>query len=56
VVWGTGDTLFDPGSPDWLARTFPRSRGVRRVEGAKLFFPQEMPEVIAEEALGLWAP
>jgi hypothetical protein len=27
---------------------------VRRVEGAKLFFPEEMPDVIAEEALALW--
>jgi hypothetical protein len=27
---------------------------VRRIEGAKLFFPEEMPDVIAEEALKLW--
>lgn len=55
VVWGTGDTIFDPAGPDWLDRTFPRSRGVRRVEGANLFFPEEMPEIIAEEARRLWA-
>jgi haloalkane dehalogenase len=54
VVWGTGDTIFDPSGPDWLDRTFPRSRGVRRIEGANLFFPEEMPDVIAEEALRLW--
>lgn len=54
VVWGTGDTIFDPSGPDWLDRTFPRSRGVRRIEGAKLFFPEEMPDVIAEEARELW--
>ncbi len=54
VVWGTGDTIFDPSGPDWLDRTFPRSRGVRRIEGAKLFFPEEMPDVIAEEARRLW--
>jgi len=54
VVWGTGDTIFDPSGPDWLDRTFPRSRGVRRIEGAKLFFPEELPDVIAEEARGLW--
>jgi hypothetical protein len=28
---------------------------VRLVEGAKLFFPEEMPEVIAEEAKQLWS-
>lgn len=54
VVWGTGDTIFDPSGPDWLDRTFPRSRGVRRIEGAKLFFPEEMPDIIAEEARHLW--
>ena len=54
VVWGTGDTIFDPGGPDWLDRTFPRSRGVRRIAGANLFFPEEMPEIIAEEARRLW--
>jgi len=54
VVWGTGDTLFAASGPDWLDRTFPRSRGVRRVEGAKLFFPEEMPDIIAQEARGLW--
>ena len=54
VVWGTGDTIFHPAGPDWLHQTFPRSRGVRRIEGANLFFQEEMPEVIAEEARMLW--
>jgi haloalkane dehalogenase len=54
VVWGTGDTIFDPSGPDWLGRTFPRSRGVRLVRGANLFFPEEMPDIIAEEARRLW--
>jgi len=54
VVWGTGDKLFAPSGPDWLDRTFPRSRGVRRVEGAKLFFPEEFPDLVAEEARRLW--
>jgi pimeloyl-ACP methyl ester carboxylesterase len=54
VVWGTGDVIFSRESPHWLDRTFPRSRGVRIVEGANLFFPEEMPDLIAEEALRLW--
>jgi haloalkane dehalogenase len=54
VVWGTGDTIFDPSGPEWLARTFPQFRGVRRVEGANLFFPEEMPDIIADEARRLW--
>ena len=32
----------------------PGSRGVRKLEDANLFFPEEMPDVIAEEALALW--
>jgi haloalkane dehalogenase len=55
IVWGTADIHFDVAWADWLDRTFPRSRGVRRVPGAKLFFPEEQPELIAEEARALWA-
>ncbi len=54
IVWGTSDTLFSQASPDYLARTLPNSRGVRRVAGAKLFFPEEFPQLIAEEAQRLW--
>jgi haloalkane dehalogenase len=43
-----------PASPDSLDRTFPNSRGVRRVPGAKLFFPEESPDLLAEEARRLW--
>lgn len=54
ILWGTGDTIFSADSPDWLSRTFPNSRGVRRVEGAKLFWPEEFPDLIAQEARTLW--
>ena len=54
IVWGTGDTVFSLASADWLDRAFGNSRGVRHVDGAKLFFPEEMPGVIAEEAMLLW--
>ncbi len=54
IVWGTGDTIFSPASPDYLDQTFPHSRGIRRVAGAKLFFPEELPDIIAEEARRLW--
>ena len=54
MVWGLKDTLFGVEWADLLDRTLPGSRGVRRVEGANLFFPEEMPDIIAEEALALW--
>jgi hypothetical protein len=55
MVWGTGDVFFDVSWAEWLNRRLPHSRGVRRIEGAKLFFPEEMPDIIAEEALTLWS-
>jgi haloalkane dehalogenase len=54
IVWGTGDTIFSKDSPGYLDRVLPNSRGVRRIPGAKLFFPEEFPDVIAEEARRLW--
>ena len=55
IVWGTGDDIFSSASPDYLARTFGNGRGVRRVPGAKLFFPEEFPDLVAEEARRLWS-
>lgn len=54
IVWGTGDPIFSAASPDYLDKVLGNSRGVRRVPGAKLFFPEEFPDLIAEEARGLW--
>ncbi len=55
MVWGLKDALFGVEWAEWLNRTLPGSRGVRKVEGANLFFPEEMPDLIAEEAAKLWA-
>ncbi len=54
VVWGTADAIFSKESPGYLARTFGNSRGVRSLEGRKLFWPEELPDVVAEEARLLW--
>ena len=55
IVWGMADRIFSPQSPDYLARILPKVTGIRRLEKAKLFFPEEYPEVLAEEARRLWA-
>ena len=55
IVWGTADTIFLPENPDYLDRTFGNSRGVRRLAGSKLFWPEVLPDVLAEEARWLWA-
>lgn len=54
IVWGTADDIFKAESPDYLDRSFGNSRGVRRLAGRKLFFPEEVPDIIAEEARWLW--
>lgn len=54
IVWGTADPIFSAESPDYLDRTFGNSRGVRSLPDRKLFFPEELPDVIAEEARELW--
>lgn len=54
MVWGLKDTLFGVEWAEWLDRMLPGSRGIRRIDGANLFFPEEMPDIIAAEALALW--
>lgn len=54
MVWGLKDPLFGIQWAEWLDKTLPGSRGIRRVEEAQLFFPEEMPELIADEATTLW--
>jgi haloalkane dehalogenase len=54
IVWGMGDTIFSPRSPDYLAAVLPDIRGIRRIAQAKLFFPEEYPDTIAAEARLLW--
>ena len=54
IVWGAADTVFAKTSPQWLDGIFPNSRGVRLVDGAKLFFPEEQPDVVAADARRLW--
>jgi pimeloyl-ACP methyl ester carboxylesterase len=54
VVWGMGDTTFSTEGAAYLERMLGNSRGVRRLEGANLFFPEEFPDLITDEARALW--
>ena len=54
IVWGASDDIFVMADAEYLDRTFPQSRGIRRVPQGKLFFQEEYPQVIAEEARRLW--
>ncbi|MBO9557407.1 MAG: alpha/beta hydrolase [Caulobacter sp.] len=55
IVWGMADDIFDKRSPDYLDAVLPNTKGVRRLPKAKLFWPEEYPDVVAQEALRLWA-
>jgi pimeloyl-ACP methyl ester carboxylesterase len=54
IVWGMADDIFAKESPDYLDAILPNSKGVRRLPKAKLFWPEEYPDVVAEEARRLW--
>lgn len=54
IVWGMKDDIFDPKMPDYLDALLPQSRGVRRIPEAKLFWPEEYPDILAEELRRLW--
>lgn len=54
MLWALNDPFFAVEWAEWLDRTLPGSQGVRKLEGVNLFFPEEMPELIAEEAKKLW--
>jgi pimeloyl-ACP methyl ester carboxylesterase len=55
LVWSEQAAGFPVETAQWLDQALPGSRGLRIVPGAKLFFPEEMPDIIAEEAVRLWS-
>lgn len=54
IVWGTADSIFSVKGAEHLDLAFGNSRGIRHLDGSKLFWPEERPDVIAEEARLLW--
>jgi haloalkane dehalogenase len=54
IVWGVDDTIFSLESARHLEQAFGNSHGVRRLARAKLFWPEERPDVIAAQARILW--
>jgi pimeloyl-ACP methyl ester carboxylesterase len=54
IVWGVDDSIFDESNADYLDHSFGNSHGVRRLANAKLFWPEERPDIIAAQARILW--
>lgn len=55
ILWGTADSFFPTVWAEWLHCSLPYSRGIRFLEGARLFFPEEFPDLVVEEAERLWS-
>ena len=55
IIWGMSDAIFSLESPDYLDQILPNSKGIRRIAEGKLFFPEEYPDIIVEEARFPWA-
>lgn len=53
VVWGMKDVIFDTAMADYLGDVL--GAPVRKLDDAMLFWPEEYPDILAEEALALWA-
>jgi haloalkane dehalogenase len=54
IVWGMSDNIFSTKNPDYLYSILPQMMGIARLRAAKLFFPEEHPDIIASEARNLW--
>jgi pimeloyl-ACP methyl ester carboxylesterase len=54
IVWGTGDHFFPVKWAYWLKGAIPGARKVVELEGAKLFFPEERPDELADALRTHW--
>ena len=54
IVWGTGDQFFDVKWAYWLRDTIPGARKVVELDGARLFFPEERPDELADALREHW--
>lgn len=54
IAWGMADSIFSLGGLRHLSQSFGDLRRVEHLEGYKLFWPEERPDVIRDQALALW--
>jgi pimeloyl-ACP methyl ester carboxylesterase len=54
IAWGGDDTIFSARSAHYLANSFGNFRGLRVLAKARLFWPEERPDVLAAQARLLW--
>lgn len=54
IMWGTADPFFPLQWAYWLKSRIPGARSVIELPGAKLFFPEERPDAVANALCGHW--
>jgi len=54
IVWGLQDFFFDKKWAYWLRDTIPGAGEVVEVEDARLFFPEDRPDSLAQPMLRFW--
>jgi pimeloyl-ACP methyl ester carboxylesterase len=54
ILWGIADTFFDIESARWLRDTIPGTRELIELPQAKLFFPDDLPELLIEPLRHHW--
>jgi pimeloyl-ACP methyl ester carboxylesterase len=54
IVWGLQDFFFDKKWAYWLGDTIPGARQVIEVDDARLFFPEDRPDSLAQPMLRFW--
>jgi len=54
IVWGTDDVFFPVRWAHWLREAIPGARRVIELEGARLFFPEERPDALANALAEFW--
>jgi pimeloyl-ACP methyl ester carboxylesterase len=54
IVWRLQDFFFDRKWAYWLRDTIPGAREVIEVEDARLFFPEDRPDSLAQPMLRFW--
>jgi pimeloyl-ACP methyl ester carboxylesterase len=54
ILWADGDVFFPSPWAHWLARTIPGTRKVEILNGGRLFFPEERPDVFCAHVREHW--
>lgn len=55
IVWGTDDVFFPIEWAYWLKDALPNARDVIELAGAKLFFPEERPDLLNRHIHDFWS-